>query len=194
MARVRIEPGGRVLIAAVVLSAVLFLFFKVVMTRGAKHPESQAPASTVAESTAVAVQQPAPVAAQSTESESTPSPVSQTQLPSGPIRIFFAFDHAHVNKNVYCIFDRIEHEVEAGNSQSLHIVVVGNADSIGTRSYNIKLSRMRADRVADSLSIRLGIPRNNIEIVANGFSKPIASNSTAAGRAENRRAEVYIYH
>jgi len=117
---------------------------------------------------------------------------TSTGTSSQPIRIYFAFNRAAINKNVYCIFDRIGEVATATGAAHLSIVVEGNADSIGPRQYNIRLSRIRAERVADSLAKRLGIPRKSIEIVANGFSKPIASNATRAGRADNRRSEVYI--
>jgi flagellar motor protein MotB len=53
---------------------------------------------------------------------------------------------------------------------------------------------MRAARVADSLPKCLEIPLNGIEVVANGSTKPFASNRTLDGRAENRRTEVLLYH
>ncbi|MCL4539077.1 MAG: OmpA family protein [Bacteroidetes bacterium] len=192
MARVKIEPGGKVLIALIILSALLFLFFTVIMSKGGRAPVPARSATEVAESAKAVPEQPSPAPVQQTAEEEAPEPAVR-QGYAGPAKIFFSFNHARINKNVYCIFDRIQNAVRRESGQGLRIVVEGNADSIGPKWYNVQLSRMRAERVADSLSRRLGIPRSDIEIVANGFSKPIAPNSTPAGRAENRRTEVYIY-
>ncbi|MCL4511132.1 MAG: OmpA family protein [Bacteroidetes bacterium] len=207
MARVRIEPGGKVLIAVVIFGALLFLFFMVKGTESTKTLTSPLPAP-VAESTRTKTSQPPlPAAAnsQNVSEQTSEAEVPTQNIPKenqqlekqrsirSPIRIFFDFNRASINKNVYCIFDRIEKAVRQNGSKNLKIVVEGNADSIGPQWYNIYLSRMRAIHVADSLSKRLGVPMKNIKLVANGSSKPIASNSTRSGRAENRRTEIILY-
>ena len=119
--------------------------------------------------------------------------VIPARVAARPARVFFDFDRANINRNVYCIFDRIEEAVRQGRPAS-RIIVEGNADSIGPSWYNIALSRIRAMRVADSLSRRLGIPLKQIELLANGSAKPAASNGTREGRAENRRTEIHIFY
>lgn len=200
MARVKIERGGKVLIAIVVLGALLFLFFEFKPGASRKFP----PAAPVEESPAVPPSGQAPpkqeegkpasksIAEKPREPEPQPYMAGQTGEKS-PVRIYFAFNKAGINKNVYCIFDRIESIFRRDGAQNLRIVVEGNADSIGPAWYNVELSRKRAVRVADSLSRRLGIPLRNITLVANGSSKPIASNSTRDGRADNRRTDIIIY-
>ncbi len=79
-------------------------------------------------------------------------------------------------------------------SNNHRIVVEGNADSIAPSWYSIHLLRMRAARVADLLSKCLEIPPDGIDVVADGSTKPFASNKTLDGRAENRRTEVLLYH
>ncbi len=192
MARVRIEPGGKVLIAVVIFGALLFLFF---MVRGTERTETQPPpqTATVAEDTKSVSGRAETNQAASQNISEEEHPVEQESF-KGHIRIFFDFNRAAINKNVYCIFDRIEKAVRQNGSKNLKIVVEGNADSIGPQWYNIYLSRMRAARVADSLSKRLGIPLKNIKLVANGSSKPVVSNRTRDGRAENRRTEIILYH
>lgn len=199
MAKVRIEPGGVALISIVVLGALLFLFFEFVPTRKKPKVEKPEKSSVLTKSANSSHKQAGAVAGVQnvTETNVPPSTESKTHERSGfntPIRIYFAFNKAHVNKNVYCIFDRIQNIVRREGVSGIRIVVEGNADSIGASWYNVELSRWRATRVADSLSGRLGVPLKNISIVANGSSKPIASNSTAAGRADNRRTDILIYH
>lgn len=69
--------------------------------------------------------------------------------------------------------------------------VVGHTDNVGTMAYNMELSRERALAVA-SILIRYGVASNRITFSGRGFAEPIASNSTAIGRAMNRRVEVVI--
>ncbi|HEY9166120.1 MAG TPA: OmpA family protein [Candidatus Kryptonia bacterium] len=111
----------------------------------------------------------------------------------GPIRIFFDFNRSNVNKNVYCIFDLIQASLGKNAAGRIKIRVEGNADSIGPSWYNMILSQKRAERVIDSLSRRLAIPRDRFEIVANGSTKPVSPNSTSEGRSNNRRVEVSVF-
>jgi outer membrane protein OmpA-like peptidoglycan-associated protein len=69
--------------------------------------------------------------------------------------------------------------------------VVGHTDNVGSMAYNMELSRERALAVAGIL-IRYGVPSSRITYSGRGYSEPIASNSTANGRAMNRRVEVVI--
>lgn len=69
--------------------------------------------------------------------------------------------------------------------------VEGHTDIYGTDAYNQKLSSQRADSVADILS-QAGIKRTGITVVGVGKNRPIADNSTAAGRAENRRVSIIV--
>lgn len=69
--------------------------------------------------------------------------------------------------------------------------VVGHTDNVGSMAYNMELSRERALAVARIL-IRYGVASSRITYSGRGFAEPIASNSTANGRAMNRRVEVVI--
>jgi outer membrane protein OmpA-like peptidoglycan-associated protein len=73
----------------------------------------------------------------------------------------------------------------------LKLQVEGYTDDIGSASYNQKLSEKRADSVRDFL-IDQNVPANNITSEGYGESDPVASNSTAQGRAENRRVELVV--
>tara|TARA_B100000676_G_scaffold306681_1_gene363467 strand:+ start:1146 stop:2552 length:1407 start_codon:yes stop_codon:yes gene_type:complete len=56
---------------------------------------------------------------------------------------------------------------------------------------NFKMSLRRAHAVADAL-IRQGVPRENIEVIAQGDRAPVYEESTQAGAAYNRRAEIFL--
>lgn len=71
------------------------------------------------------------------------------------------------------------------------IEVVGHTDSTGSAEYNQALSERRAATVATYINNR-GIDRQRILAFGRGLTQPIADNSTAAGRAMNRRVELTL--
>jgi outer membrane protein OmpA-like peptidoglycan-associated protein len=72
------------------------------------------------------------------------------------------------------------------------IRVVGFTDSVGGDDYNLDLSRSRATSVKEAL-VALDPPAGvTFETEGLGKAKPVASNDTPAGRALNRRVEVFI--
>ena len=77
------------------------------------------------------------------------------------------------------------------NAQIKKVRVEGHTDSVGDDSKNLKLSQNRANSVMSAL-IKRNIDPARMEAVGYGETKPIASNSTSAGKAENRRTEFNI--
>lgn len=71
------------------------------------------------------------------------------------------------------------------------IRVEGHTDSIGSASYNERLSERRAASVARYLE-GMGVRSSRIDAIGYGESQPRASNSTARGRQLNRRVEIHI--
>lgn len=71
------------------------------------------------------------------------------------------------------------------------ITVVGFTDNTGSQAVNDKLSQERAQSVVDYLE-QQGVAADRLKAVGKGWNDPIASNSTAEGRAQNRRVEIYI--
>lgn len=71
------------------------------------------------------------------------------------------------------------------------IFVVGHADSRGSDAYNQTLSEKRADAVSAYLA-SAGIDSSVLSASGAGESKPVASNDTASGRAQNRRVELEV--
>ena len=71
------------------------------------------------------------------------------------------------------------------------ITIAGHTDSQGAADYNLNLSELRAKAVGDVLADS-GVPKNTMYFRGYGETQPIASNMTAAGRAENRRVELNI--
>lgn len=67
----------------------------------------------------------------------------------------------------------------------------GHTDSYGAREYNQRLSLLRAESVAEVL-VDTGMPRQNLEVRGLADTKPVASNRTREGRAQNRRVAIVI--
>lgn len=73
----------------------------------------------------------------------------------------------------------------------INIDITGHTDSIGAPKYNMKLSEKRAVTVKKYLESK-GIAASRMTTKGFGETKPVASNKTKAGRAENRRVEIEI--
>ncbi|BEH16271.1 MULTISPECIES: OmpA family protein [Marinobacter] len=72
------------------------------------------------------------------------------------------------------------------------VEIAGHSDSIGDAEYNRFLSQRRAEAVANRLTTVLGVDPDRVSAMGYGEAEPIASNDTAAGRAQNRRVEARI--
>lgn len=72
------------------------------------------------------------------------------------------------------------------------VTVVGYTDNTGTDAINDKLSLERAQSVMNQLETD-GVAADRMKAIGQGSDNPIAPNTTAAGRAQNRRVELYIY-
>jgi len=73
----------------------------------------------------------------------------------------------------------------------LQVQIVGHTDSVGSDAYNMGLSQRRAQSVASYLG-QQGVARQNMTTDGRGKREPVASNATAAGRAQNRRVEITL--
>jgi outer membrane protein OmpA-like peptidoglycan-associated protein len=74
---------------------------------------------------------------------------------------------------------------------SLKLAIEGNTDSIGSEAFNQTLSEQRAQGVRSYLT-RQGVPESSTTSAGFGKSQPIASNTTAEGRQQNRRVELVV--
>ncbi|MEA3547490.1 MAG: OmpA family protein [Thermodesulfobacteriota bacterium] len=101
----------------------------------------------------------------------------------------FDFNSAKVMPGLYTEMDRVS-SVMQRYPQTL-IRVEGHTDNIGTETYNMDLSRKRAQAVSDLL-VQRSISSQRVSIIGFGESNPIASNNTETGRQMNRRVEIKI--
>ncbi len=72
------------------------------------------------------------------------------------------------------------------------IVIKGHTDNVGSKAYNMKLSKQRAESVRSYLIKHFNIAPNRITAEGFGMTKPIATNKTKAGREKNRRIESHF--
>lgn len=74
----------------------------------------------------------------------------------------------------------------------LRAVALGHTDSTGSDAVNQPLSQNRAQAVTNYLSSQ-GVSPSRLTAQGRGATEPVADNSTAQGRAQNRRVELYLY-
>jgi len=104
-----------------------------------------------------------------------------------PGNITFETDSANLNPRFFEVLDSVA--LVAAEYDKTIVEVEGHTDSTGSAEYNQALSERRAATVATYL-VNRGIDQQRILAYGRGFSEPIADNSTAAGRAMNRRVEL----
>ncbi|MBO7066360.1 MAG: OmpA family protein [Alphaproteobacteria bacterium] len=106
-----------------------------------------------------------------------------------PGNITFNSDSADINSGFYPVLNSVAKVLNKYSNST--VMVMGYTDSTGTVAYNQTLSQQRAQSVASYL-MGQGVKSSRFEVMGMGISNPIASNSTAAGRAQNRRVEIKI--
>lgn len=126
-----------------------------------------------------------------------PAPVARPAAPAGTdvkkkfvLRgVNFDTDKSTIRPDARVILDEAVSTLKAEGEVS--IVVEGHTDSRASDTYNEALSERRAQAVADYLESR-GIAKSRIQTEGFGESKPVATNDTAEGRAQNRRVELRV--
>ena len=121
-----------------------------------------------------------------------PTPVVYSAPMPAPARtylVFFDWDKANLTDRAKVIVDEA-----AANSTKIavtQIEVNGNADTSGNSSYNLGLSKRRADNVAAEL-VSQGVPQNIIFIQAFGDTRPLVQTGPGVREPQNRRVEIIL--
>jgi len=116
-----------------------------------------------------------------------PPPVLQRKIVLRDVH--FDFDRYDVRPDAAPVLDEAVQVLKDAGDVS--IVAEGHTDSIGTVPYNLKLSQRRAESVRKYL-VNHGMAAERIRTEGFGKSRPVASNDTADGRAQNRRVELHL--
>ena len=106
-----------------------------------------------------------------------------------PSDISFAVNRAEVRSDFRPVLDRFAQTLVANPAATVQII--GHTDSTGSDAINKPLSVNRASSTRDYLTGR-GVPASRIMIDGRGATDPVADNSSTAGRAQNRRVEIYV--
>lgn len=72
------------------------------------------------------------------------------------------------------------------------IALEGGTDSVGAADYNYDLSQRRANSVIQYLATKYNVPAHKMFVIGLGKDKPVETNKTKAGRADNRRVDVRL--
>ena len=101
--------------------------------------------------------------------------------------VYFGFDSAVITPEYEAKIAEVSELLK--QNPSYLVLLEGNSDDIGSSQYNLKLSKRRADAVAQVL-VKHGIDASRISTTGLGKDNPIASNQTEDGRAKNRRVDA----
>jgi len=104
-------------------------------------------------------------------------------------KVLFGSDLDGLNKESEAIVERITKALLSVDIQRVR--VDGHTDASGKDEYNEQLSVRRANSVAKVLQ-QSGMKPENIQVRGLGSREPVASNSTVAGRTENRRVAIVV--
>jgi len=106
-----------------------------------------------------------------------------------PSDISFDVGQAAIRPNFRPVLDNFAQSLQQNPSST--VTIIGHTDATGSPAGNEPLSLQRADATRDYLVSR-GIAANRFSIDGRGAREPVASNDTDAGRARNRRVEIYL--
>ena len=122
-----------------------------------------------------------------------PDDLTKQKLEPGKIiqlkNIYFEFDKDELMPRSFVELNKLLKIMR--DNPKLVIDVMGHTDALGDDAYNLELSRRRAEAVVNFL-LENKISKTRLRSHGEGESKPIASNETDEGRAQNRRVEFIV--
>lgn len=116
----------------------------------------------------------------------TPDNRLKLEIPSD---ISFETGRSDIQPNFRAILDKFASSLN--DNPATMVTIVGHTDNTGSDAINNPLSQDRAARTRDYLTTR-GVAPARFTIDGRGSHEPVASNDTSAGRAKNRRVEIFV--
>lgn len=147
------------------------------------RPASATPAYQPAPEVAPVVAMPAPVIV------AAPAPAPVSEKVSFASEALFDFDQSTLKPQGKAALDQLLGQLKGMDLEV--IVTVGHTDAVGPDAYNQKLSQRRAEAVKAYL-VAQGVETNRVYTEGKGETQPVADNTSAAGRAKNRRVTVEV--
>jgi peptidoglycan-associated lipoprotein len=103
----------------------------------------------------------------------------------------FKFSQSELPADAKARIDEVVKQLKA-NPNGAYIEVEGYTDNQGAKAFNDQLGLDRAESVKRYLYQEHQIPLHRINVISYGSDKPVAPNSTKAGRAQNRRVVIRV--
>jgi OOP family OmpA-OmpF porin len=102
----------------------------------------------------------------------------------------FKKSQAVLDKQNFVTLSKVEEIIQSFDQSK--VTIEGHTDSTGGKNFNQKLSERRAETVKEYLEVNSSNKNIEFESLGFGFEKPVSSNKTVKGRAQNRRVDVVI--
>jgi OmpA-OmpF porin, OOP family len=110
--------------------------------------------------------------------------------PVADTTVLFAFDKSQLTRKDKQTLDDFAGQLQ--NQKHYIVQVEGYTDSTGPADYNYQLSQHRADAVIQYLASKYSVPAYKIFLIGLGKDNPVAQNTSASGRAQNRRVDIRL--
>jgi len=103
----------------------------------------------------------------------------------------FGFNRTELPAEAKARIDELVEKIKA-NPQGAYFEVEGHTDNVGSQDVNERVGLERAEAVKRYLYEQHQIPLHRISVISYGQEKPVAPNTTKAGRAQNRRIVIKV--
>jgi len=110
--------------------------------------------------------------------------------PVAETSVKFGFNKDNLTPQAKAALDQLAGAI--AGTKGYIIALEGGTDSVGSAEYNYDLSQRRADSVIQYLASKYNVPAHKIYVIGLGKDKPVESNKTREGRADNRRVDVRL--
>jgi outer membrane protein OmpA-like peptidoglycan-associated protein len=108
-----------------------------------------------------------------------------------PSDVSFDFGSASIRPAMRTVLDPFAASLHGDANANTRVEIVGHTDSTGSEAVNNALSLERAHGVRDYL-VERGVPATRVTTAGRGEREPVADNTSDAGRARNRRVEIFL--
>ena len=110
--------------------------------------------------------------------------------PVAETSVKFGFDKDNLTPKAKTALDQLASSI--ASTKGYIITLEGGTDSVGPADYNYDLSQRRANSVIQYLASKYQVPAHKIYVIGLGKDKPVETNKTSTGRADNRRVDVRL--
>jgi OmpA-OmpF porin, OOP family len=110
--------------------------------------------------------------------------------PNQKVAVLFPFNSARLTQEGKNELDQFAQSIQVQKHYAIQ--VQGYTDTTGSESYNLALSRRRADAVVRYLTLNYNVPLVKVYMLGYGEASPAAPNNTREGRKENRRVQLTL--